>query len=462
MIDGRGDAETLATYQGFVESFEDEERAWRLFLDRRFKWSTAADDGSTRMLGHQQSSRRRDRHALPPSVTAGNTVEGAHGQQQEFETIMSRASGSHAAGVENAREVSRADSITAVDDDVQRGIVWVVRKRSIAIIKNAIMKRTNPTAMEASRKARLGTLDNEEQRQQQEMQQPKQRSIFSGYLFGEKIAQQRGAVGDTETTTNADHRHEKRKASRALSGILAEKTQLIVKKFRKKDDEQRTPGENFISGDDSARDLMPDSAAIVPSTRKRHRPSQQRRITGDDNDTPLASSGPSAVEDAIHDDAELTESDYASALEELQPLIPCPAKTRRTAKKTAVVETSTTDPRCREQMPVLHPAQTALTPKNFKFSPAKAALYGRNLVVAVERQAKKGGMDSQRVEQRFDRIFRRLERDDAARQESAQQQYLADVEAEKFQMDQEHQAGMREWDKQGRPVENSWRRGRES
>ncbi|KAF2211610.1 hypothetical protein CERZMDRAFT_98491 [Cercospora zeae-maydis SCOH1-5] len=467
MFEEQGDAGPLATYHEYVDFFEDEERAWRLFLDSRFKWPTA--DGDTRVLGHP-SSCRRNRHALPPSVAFWDTRETAKEARgpQRCQNAR-RASDSNAGGrmaeVESARELDRADSITAIDNEVEdnnvpRGIVWVVRKRSIAIIKNAILKRTSlndqgacshSSAREASRNARPRKLKHG----QPQHMQPKQRSIFPGYLFGEKIAQQQRAVADTEGTTNAD-RHEKRKASRALSGIFADKTQLIVKKLRKKGDEQHNPGENAISGAYSAKVLMPDDATIVASTGNSHPSSQQLRIT--DDDTSPAHSRRSAVEEPIKSEAELSGSEYASALEELQPLIACPATTGRISQKNAVVEKTSTN-QCRQQMPVLQPAETALTPKNFKTSPAEMALYGRNLVVAVERQAKKGCMDSERVEQRFDRIFRRLEADDAAHQESVQRQYLADVEAERCQRNRKHWAAMREWESKGRPVEDSWRCG---
>ncbi|PIB01865.1 hypothetical protein CB0940_00903 [Cercospora beticola] len=440
MVDGQGAAETLATYHEYIKVFEQEERAWRLFLDSRFNSSIV--DSKERPLGHQLSC-RRDRHALPPSVAARG-ISAAGGQQKhDTKAAPFVRTVEYAALMGSDRSSSRTEVRNEVEDDAREGMVWIVRKRSIAFIKNAITKRVSlnnwrtrpPTpAMESCRTSRL---PRSQDAQEQEMP-PRRKFTFSGTLFGHKVPQQQEAVLDFEMRADAG-RHAKRRASRALSDVFAGSTEVIVKRFRRKGGQQDRPQRNTRNV--SAKTSTSNGVADMTSAGKNERPSRQaNNLRNDDSDS----------------GAELSGSDYTSALEELQPLLACPSTRHRTSWKNDGA--SSADER-RLQIPITQPAQAALTPKNYRKTPAQVALYGRKLVVAVEREALKGDMNSGRISQRFDRIYQGLVDDDAAHQESVQRQYLAVVEAEKHQRDQEHQAAMRAWERKGRPVVHSWRCG---
>ncbi|PPJ60249.1 hypothetical protein CBER1_01303 [Cercospora berteroae] len=398
MVDGQGAAETLATYHEYIRLFEQEERAWRLFLDSRFNSSAA--NNSARPLGDQLSC-RRDRHALPPSVVARG-ISAAGGQQKHDKTAPFVRTVENAALVEYDRSSSRTEVRNEAEDDAREGMVWIMRKRSIAFIKNAITKRIS--------------------------------------LNNRRTCSPAPAMEPRDVEIRADAgRHAKRRASRALSDVFAGSTEVIVERFRRKGSQHDQPQRNTRNG--SAKTSTSNSVADMTSGGKNERPS--RRLNNSRNDD---SDG----------GAELSESDYTSALEELQPLLACPSKRHRTSSKN---DEGFSADEGGLQIPVTQPAQAALTPKNYRKTPAQVALYGRKLVVAVEREALKGNMNRGKISQRFDRIYQRLVDDDAAHQESAQQQYLAVVEAEKHQRDREHQAAMAEWGRKGRPVVDSWRCG---
>ncbi|GIZ40112.1 hypothetical protein CKM354_000346400 [Cercospora kikuchii] len=438
MVYGQGTAEPLATYHEYIKVFEQEERAWRRFLDSRFNPSVA--DSNERPLGHQLSC-RRDRHALPPSVAAKG-ISAAGGQQKyDTQTAPFVRTVENAALVESDRSDSRTEVRNEVEDDAREGMVWIVRKRSIAFIKNAITKRVslNNRRTCSPTPAMKSTLPRSQDAQEQEMP-PKRKFTFSGTLFGQKVPQQQEAVLDVAIETNAN-RHAKRRASRALSDVFAGSTEVIVKRFRRKGGQQDQPQRNTHTRNVSAKTSTSNGVADMTSAGKSERPSRQLNNSRNDD---------------LDGGAELSGSDYTSALEELQPLLACPSKRHRTSLKN---DRESSGDECRLQIPVTQPAQAALTPKNYRKTPAQVALYGRKLVVAVEREALKGDMNSGKIAQRFDRIYQRLVDDDAAHQESVQRQYLAVVEAEKHQRDREHQTVMRAWERKGRPVVDSWRCG---
>lgn len=369
----------------------------------------------------------RDRHAIPPCIAARNALMSTTSQTP---CLQARPGLEHievvtpvATHVECIRELDDADSIADGAVDVKpEPSTWATRASAFISRKKSTCQ-TSGVIVAEDRQAPTGF---------------RKRSLFSQYVFGEKIVQ---PVKDTTHSTRSG----KRKASRALSDIITESAQFIAERIRRRDSGFATKSPHGRRSHSADRT---EKSRVKNWPYQRPYPSREDEF-GNGSSSSLGSPHYSIVAAGdIPDMHEPFSRDRAAAVEELQPLI---------ADRSSMEGSSTMRRRKGRAMPSIQLAHTAATPEmTMAQTEAEMARVILALAIRVHIQAKEGRCASWRVEQRFESIHRDT-RSDVGYQESVGREYLAEVAAEKREMAQDHKTAMEEWNRKGRPVVESWR-----
>lgn len=382
--------------------------------------SLQQDDGNL----HEQvlkPSGRHYRHEVPRSISVRNMTSQPTRPGLEHREVMTAV----ATHVESVREVDDADS--AADEAVKsKPGTWTDRAKSTVVEKCAAISR-GKTTRKVSRVIAGGEV------------RVRKRSIWSGSVFGEKIEQ---PAKDTAQNTETH----KRKASRALSDIIAESAQFIAGKVLRRDS-------GYAAKSPHGRDNQ-NSDQFTQSHAKnwpyqRPFPSQGECATGS-----ISSLGSphysfvTAQEVAGTYTYEPSSRERADAVEELQPLIAYRSPSGCTRNMSEMTSRA---------MPLVQLAHTAVTPcMTIAQTGVENARVMLQLANRVHSQADEGRCAPWRVKQRFESIDRGV-RNDVDYQRSVAREYLADIAAEAREMARDHKVAMEEWERKGRPVVSNWR-----